>query len=361
MATFTDLPAEVRNSIYRELLGGVATAAGQREGTLGLLTASRLIHEEAASYFYQHKTFTISFPVAMSDRRTTAFSTPLQGATVIPPIPDKHLRYLRQLTIDVRLDACSHIQHAQRISSLCKSDARLSLLTLNLTSKASKILSNSVDDYVLHSRHPLTLALQHLLTSNTAQLVRIQLNNVWFGPGTATQLQSEFGDRLELHTAAASLERCLLGQTTQSHLYSLALDDRDIEDATYIALSTTESDGLLSLPSSLSTALSELDRFSPMEFLDDDAVDLDDLWKAETAESVFDEAFFGTMDGFDARSEDLNADDDVDDDDMEGIDDFDAVMGHVEEVMHFRANQMDVEHMVNFAPGLLGRWVEESS
>lgn len=85
MTTFFDLPPETRNSIYELLLTSSSS-------DLNVLTASRLLHEEAAPYFYQNNAFTVD----LSDVATSC-------ATILPPIPDKYLKYSSVLTVKVKL------------------------------------------------------------------------------------------------------------------------------------------------------------------------------------------------------------------------------------------------------------------
>ena len=92
MASFMDLPAEVRNSIYSELFSNPVA-----DIDFSLLTASKPINEEAASYFYQHNAFTVSLPT-----RTYA-------CKILSLIPNKYLKYIRQFTIDLYLITSSTI------------------------------------------------------------------------------------------------------------------------------------------------------------------------------------------------------------------------------------------------------------
>ena len=343
MASFMDLPAEVRNSIYSELY--VCRTA---DHDFDLLTASKLINEEAASYFYQQNAFTVSLP------------TRVATADILSPIPNKYLKYVRRLTIDVYLTPSTVMVDdcAQRIAALSDSGATLSALTFRFYSTTSRILSNRVDDYVLPTEHPITLALRHILASGIAQSVRVELDNIWFAPGIATQLQGLSPGSLQVVTSASSIERALLGQIVRDHLHDLDLDEQDVEDAENLPPSWSDRE-LLSNPSPLSSALSELDTFSPTDTVDEngdeDAEAVQFPPKGDRTDSLFDEPLFDT------QAEELDETDDVDDEDMEDIDDVDAIFGSMEETMHYRANEADVCYMTNFAPELLGRWLEESS
>jgi hypothetical protein len=341
MASLMDLPAEVRNSIYNELFSNLVT-----DVDFSLLTASKLINEEAASYFYQHNAFTVSLPI-----RTCA-------CKILSPIPNRYLKHIRRFTIDVCLitsrtmvDDC-----ARRIAALADSGATFSTLTLSFRSTTSRMLSNRVDDPVLHAEHPITLALRHILSSNIARSVRIVLDDVWFAPGVASQLAYDSQGSLEVVTSASSTERPLLGQTTQDHLRNLGLEVQDVHDAEYLLPSLSDG-SLSSMPSPLSSALSEVDAFSPTEFMDEardeGAENVHDPSKNQNADSLFDEPLFDT------DEDELNEEDDVGDEDMEDIDDIDAILGNMEETMHYCANEADVCYMTNFAPDLLRRWLED--
>ncbi|KAF2623523.1 hypothetical protein BU25DRAFT_414277 [Macroventuria anomochaeta] len=357
MVTFTNLPAEMRNIIYGKLLTDAVANPVRLNDTFSLLTTSRPVHEEAASYFYQHNTFTVSLPATTHNQERSS-----QDATILPPISDKYVKYLRHLTIDVRLNISRAPDCANHLAALANLDTALFTLTLNLSSNTSRVLTNRVDDCVLHAKHPITLALQHLLSSNLAQSVRINLNNVWFAPGLATQLQTEFKYSLELATSTTfpSLERAPINQTTQSYLYALGLEARDVEDAEEIQPPSSSADFFPSLPSSWSSALSALDQFSPTEHLYEDPGDLREFPKMGRADSLFDEPIFD-MDDLEEGSEvELTEDDDVGDEEMEGIDDFDAILDNMEDVVQRRVNEMDVCYMTNFAPEMLGRWIEEA-
>ncbi|KAH6629222.1 hypothetical protein C7974DRAFT_472073 [Boeremia exigua] len=327
MAVFTDLPSEMRNSIYDMLLIGPAPS-------LGVLGTSRLIHGEAASYYYQNNAFEVSL---MS-----------QSETLLPPIPDRYLKYLRRLTINVCLTSSRVHDSARRIEALANTGATLASLTINLISRTSRVLSNRVDDNVLSEDHPIALALHHLLSSSVAQSMRVNLEGVWFAPGLATKLLNEFEGTLEVLTTLSSLERALVGQKTQTHLRAL---DIDTEAATDRLPSPPASPS----PSDLSTALSELDQFSPMEFFDEytEEVEVD----AE-ADLLIDEPMFDAHDNEEGHEEELTEEDDVADEEMEDIDNFEAILGGLGEIAQQRANEADISYMTNFAPEMLGRWIE---
>ncbi|KAJ4352757.1 hypothetical protein N0V95_003975 [Ascochyta clinopodiicola] len=357
MSTFTDLPAEMRNIIYDELC----------TDSLAVLRTCTFIHQEAASHYYQHNSFTVSLPAAHS-----------KGATILPPIADRYLKYLRRLTICTtigRPELVNTQEVARSIAALASTGTNLEALTLRFSSQISPILQTRVDDSVLHNTHPITYALRALLTSDVAKSLRVELENAWFAPGIVDGLRSEFGDRLEFLTTVQGeeTERPLTGHYSLTHLQAYGINEQDVWDTEYL-----QSDRLHggSTPSSLDSALSELDVFSPIEFFDEEPEDLRNLFKTEGAGLGVDELMFEIEEELgievDAKDtgylhapaiddEELNENDDVDDDEMEGIDGFDAIVGNLEELARRRVNEEDICYMVNFAPGLLGKWLEESA
>lgn len=212
-------------------------------------------------------------------------------------------------------------------------------------------MSTTIDDCVLYVTHPLTLALQHFLSSGVKS-ARVNLKGVWFAPGLAPKLLREFEGSLEVITCDSSTERALAGQMTQDHLRDLGLDLKDVEDAEYLHSSDYHGD-FPSLPSSLSSALSELDTFSPMDHLDEYPEDLQDTTKAEESDSLFDEPMFDMDDVDEGSEEELTEDDDVDDEEMEDINDFETIINNLQEVTHRRVIEKDVCYMTNFAPNML--------
>ncbi|KAF9697975.1 hypothetical protein EKO04_004363 [Ascochyta lentis] len=353
---FTDLPAEMRNMVYHGLLPG--------SKSLALLRTSKLIHQEAAPYFYQHNLFTISLPATHSE-----------GATILPPIANRYLKYLRQLTICMtvgRPGSANTQETARSIAALTGIGANLDILNFRFSSKISTLLQSRVDDSVLHNEHPITYALRTLLTFDVAKQVRVELDNVWFATDVIRDLRSEFGERLGvLNTIKGeNIERPLTSRYSTTHLHALGVEEQDAE---YLQIECLPSG---STSSSLDSALSELDTFSPMDFLDEEREEIYDLVETEKAGSGFRQLVFGINenefqleDAKDTRyihasaldNEELNESDDVDDEEMEGIDDIDAIVGNLEELEMWRVNGKDVCYLTNFAPEVLGRRLEESA
>ncbi|KAG9199012.1 hypothetical protein G6514_009113 [Epicoccum nigrum] len=331
MASFMDLPPEMRNCIYNQII----TSPTSR---LALSSASKEIHEEVSSYFYQHNVFTIDLPGETN------------GTTILPRVPDRYLKHLRHLTVNICVTAFNSTHSAERLATLAGQDMALSVLTLNLSSITSRLLSTRTDDPVLDESHTLTRALQQLLLSSVVSRLRVNLDAVWFAPGLATKLLGAFEGELEIVTVEKGVERNLLGQTMQSHLLDLGLEGEFDEGA---SSSSSTVDTAPSTPESLRSALSELDRFSPMHFLDEDENDVYEvgLQEKETIGVVLEDVDRSEME------EELTEEDDINDEEMEDIDGLDAIFTNLQDVAHWRANEADVYYATNFAPEMLGRWI----
>ncbi|KAF2998480.1 hypothetical protein E8E13_002856 [Curvularia kusanoi] len=341
MASLMDLPPEMRNSIYDHVLTGPAPS-------LGLLRASKSLHNEAASYFYKHNRFTVDMAAEATD-----------GMTILPPISDKYLKHLRHLAVNICVTASNAALSMDRLTTLADRAAALSVLTLNLTSTTSRLLSRRVDDSMLGEDHTLTLALHRFLSSKAIRSVCVNLDDVWFTPGVATRLLSEFGGNLEIVTVTRGVERQLLGQTTWTHLRDLDLGSvEESGDDTWTSSSTA--DTAPSTPESLRLALSELDQFSPMDFFDEDMADLHKERGDGPGYSSFHPETFDSQHAADwsEMEEELTEEDDIDDEEMEDIDSLDAILNNLQDVAHWRANEADVYYATNFAPEMLGRWID---
>lgn len=364
MASFFDLPPETRNTIYGSLLTDSSP-------NLTKLTASRLLHEEAASFFYQNT----DIDIGLLDAATT-------DATTLPPVPDKYLRYVRVLTVNVRLLGRHQDQEqADRLASIAEHCSRLTTVILNITSSASNVVSRTLDEYVLHASHPLTLALRHLLSRGSVRSIRINLDNVWIAPGVSHHLMSD--GRLELCQFGPSIERPVHGQGTRTYLRELGLGLQDVED-----VENAQSEGyggaFPSMPSSLNTALSEMDFYSPTKDLDD-VEDLRDcapfrsaggtttttarvshiaiphsVATADDEHSMLsrEEMMFDMDDLNGGSEEELTDDDDVDDEDMEEIDDIEGIVDRLVQAHQQQVTDEDVCYMTNFAPNMLRAWCE---
>jgi hypothetical protein len=337
MASFMDLPPEMRNSIYERTI----TSPTSR---LALLSASKELHEEVSSYFYQHTVFTIDLPGKSN------------GTTIVPFVPDRYLKYLRHLTVNICVTASNVTHSAEKLATLAGQDVALSILTLNFSSTMSRLLSTRTDDPVLEESHALTRALQRLLLSSAVSLLRVNLDAVWFAPELATTLLGAFEGKLEIVTAEKAVERKLLGQTMQTHLRDLGLEGEYDEGA---SSSSSTADTAPSTPDSLRSALSELDRFSPMDFFDEDENDVyeggqqekENPWTVLEDVDMLHAADCGEME------EELTEEDDINDEEIEDMDGLDAIFTNLQDVAHWRANEADVYYATNFAPEMLGRWI----
>lgn len=281
------------------------------------------------------------------------------GITILPPVPDKYLKHLRHLAVNICVASSNAALGAERLTALADRAATLSVLTLNLTSTTSMLLSRRVDDSVLGEDHALTIALHRLLSSKVICLVCVNLDTVWFTPGLATRLLSEFVGKLEIVTVTRGVERQLLGQTTWTHLRDLNLGSVE-ESGDDTGTSSSNTDTAPSTPELLRLALSELDQFSPMDFLDEDMTDFN---KGREEGVGYSELVPETFDSQHAADwsevgEELTEEDDIGDEEMENIDSLDAILNNLQDVAHWRANEADVYYATNFAPELLGRWID---
>ncbi|CAE7212623.1 hypothetical protein CFE70_009580 [Pyrenophora teres f. teres 0-1] len=368
MPEFQDIPAELRNSIYSQLLER-RDSRQQIHQNFGLFTVSKQMHNESTSYFYQHN----PIDVHVSSPAT-------HSATVLPPIADKHLRYLRWLSV-YATTAETHSSRQQKVASTIASlaviGAEFKHLHICLQSSLSKLLSSRVDDAVFDSDHPITVALRQLLKSDVADIVSLELCNTWFASGVAQKLHAQYGTRLRFVSTSkqtvdpCTLERPLTGTYVSTHLTGLDLDEEAVADARcpgiLSAFSTSSTPS--SLVGSLSSAFADLDAFSAIAFglgedepVDDDYSDQTSQQEEETFFSMSDveewesSAQEQEQDGLD-NNEDMDLDDNSDDNDeeMEEIpeEEMDAIMGNMEDTAHRLANDADMSYMTNFAPELL--------
>jgi hypothetical protein len=373
MLNLTDLPPELRNAVYDELHDSKRRKPYKRiDNELALFTVSKLLHAESTSYFYQHNAMAVD-----------ASSPTTDTATILPPIADKYLRFLRRLTVYAAVEEAkspSTQKVASIIASLATICANLEQLHIHLRSPFSKLLNSRVDDSVMDVDNPVTVALRHLLDSGVAKTIFVEVKNAWFAPGVAQTLAARYDTRLQFSLAnrpvsdPCAMERSLTGFYRSTHLTILGLDDEDIANA----LSPTASSPCLSpisLASPVSAAFADLDTFSVTSFQlgYDDNVDAE---KGESAdESNTDEGpFFDGIDieEWEAATEvpeeddlqdlDEGMEDDVDeemeddvDEEMEDVpqEDIDDIMYNTEECADHAANDADVSYMTMFAPDLL--------
>ncbi|CAN9088926.1 unnamed protein product [Alternaria alternata] len=362
MRMFNDLPAEVRNTIYGQLLDRCHPQ--QTPAVSALFGASKQIGQESASYFHQHNAFTI-----------TAASPPNDSATILPPIADKWIRYLRRLAVYATISGANSERErniASTIASLAITGAKFEDLYIRIDSSLSKLANSCVDDSILYAQHPITLALRRLLNANVADVIRLELHGVWFAPGIGQALHAQYGNQLQFVAGEkpvmnpSVLERFLTGSLASSHLVKLGVDDEVIAKSYSCGDDSTPSTPS-SLPTSVCSAFQDLDMFSVTSF------DLGSDTTADNEESKEDtngSSFFAGIDieeweastqAADEESQaqpDMELDEDEDDDDeMEEVshDEMDAIMGNMEDMAQHMANDIDMSYMTNFAPDLLLR------
>ncbi|KAH7069616.1 hypothetical protein BKA63DRAFT_86010 [Paraphoma chrysanthemicola] len=361
MARFIDLPPECRNSLYHELLGSEIQPQRRIPHELAMLTVSKQIHEESSSYMYQNNNIVIDAP-----------SDATESATILPPISDRYLRYLRTLTIQA-FAGPGILQRTRKvataIASLASIGARFTALTFLFTSPLSHLLTSRVDDTVMDQTHPITAALRSVLESDVAEVVRIQLDHVWFAPGVARHLKSDFGARVEFTVNGnhahdmETLERPLTGRYSSTHLVVLGLDAVDV-GMTPAPKSTPSSP-----PSSLCSAFADLDTFSVTSFewsSDEEGSQFKDFddesaqGQADAAEQPFFteddiEEWSAATEGHKEEDELGIRDDAGEDEEMDDVqqEEILAIMRNMEENAHHVANEHDMTYMANFAPDLL--------
>jgi len=364
MAGFTDLPSEVRNILYDNLLRGENHTRHRDSNELALFAVSKQLHQESSSYFYQKNIIAINAPSAATGT-----------ATILPPVADKYLRYLKRLTIHATtghpgLPGTSKV--ATTIAALSTIGARFDELNFIISSPLSHLLNSRVDDSVLDTLHPITSAIQAVLVSGVATLLCIQMENVWLAPNVARILQSAPSSRVEFVDVNGSLvydlstlERHLIGRYSSTHLSHLGLDPESVAGNSQISESSPLSSPL-SFASSLSSAFSDLDTFSvtSFELSSDEEGKRDDSHKddADFAEQPFfteddiEEWSASTQESAEDEEQLLGEMDDMDEDEeMEDVQDGEtqAIMHNMQEAAHHVANGDDVTYMTNFAPDLL--------
>jgi hypothetical protein len=362
MAAFNNLPPEVRNMMYEQLLMGESRPQHRDSYELAMFTVSKQLHNESSSYFYHHNDIVVDVPSATTET-----------ATILPPIADQYLRFMRRLTIHAftgQANMPQTLKVATTIAALSGVGAHFAELNLLIESPLSHMMSSRVDDPIMHASHPITMAIRTLLRSNITKLLRIQLKNSWFAPSVARALQCDFNSQLEFLVDGAPvqntsvLEKALTGRDLGSHLTDLGLKVEDVRDSSCGDGSSPRSLAF-SLPSSLCSAVTNLDTFSVTSF----RLDSDDHERRESSHlhKENDNAAFFTEDDIeewsaftqeeqDSEEELLGDIEDLDEDeDMEDVEreDIQAFMNNLEDVAHHVANESDVTYMTNFAPDLL--------
>jgi hypothetical protein len=373
MVDFLELPSEIRNAVYEEVFGSGRNIDFRNQDELVPLAVSKQTRDESASYFYQHNAVTIYAP-------TTANG----NATILPPIADKYLRFIRRLTIHATIGHSTISETrkvATAIAALAGVGAQFAELNIRIESRLSRILSSRVDDCTMGSNHAMTLAIRAVLQSNVAKIIRIQLEGVWFAPGVAQTLKAAFSTRLEfvaddangekvsinISNLGANLERSLIGRDAITHLTDLDFSSQDITDMS----SGSELGSSASTPSTLlssrCSALADLDMFKVSSSgPDSDEKEYEDRNDSVMGDDDTSEPFFGLDDieewsnevelgpgGEDENLDDLEELDE--DEEMEDVpqEDFDALAHNQRELAYGMAIDEDITYFTNFAPDLL--------
>lgn len=354
MANFEDLPGEVRNILYEQLFTRDMRPQQSSENSFSLFSVSKQLNHETSSYFYKHNDFAIFLPSPTTDM-----------ATILPPVSDKFLRFLKRLTIHISAGQMNlpRIQSAaSSIAGLATASVDFDVLTISISSPLSNLLNSRVDDSVLTADHPITVAVQQLLTSGISKTLCINLKDAWFAPGVASTLPPKCKTELGFFCNGAAtsdpsaLERPLTGRFSGTHLTAMGLDEQSIAEGKWLQESS-KTNTPTSLPSSLCSAFSELDNFSVTSFAISSSNEQD---STESPSGSFftdcDIEEWSSSTQKESQDEILGAMDDIDDDtDMEDIqqEDIQLVMQNMEDTAHHFANDADISYMTNFAPELL--------
>ncbi|KNG50948.1 hypothetical protein TW65_71777 [Stemphylium lycopersici] len=359
MARFDNMPAELRNYVYDQILLENKPRFSPRHfrgHETSLFTVSKQLHQEATSYFYQHNEITIDIP-----------SPKASGATILSPVADRYLRFLRRLRIYALITAAnstSQQELADTISSLANIGANFEDIYITIQSTLSRLINPMVDDSVLGIDHPITVALRVLLDSKAAKVVRLHLHQVWFAPCVAQDLEARYGDRILFISWEGSprsphfVQRLCTGFYVSSHMIAMDLDEESIADAhspENLSIPSTPT----SIPSSVASAFADLDMFSVNEF----QLRSDDEKNDESKDgSANEESFFSGIDieEWEASTEiieensseyeEMETDDgdDEEEEDLEDVqqEDIDAIMSNMEETAHHIANEADITYCV---------------
>lgn len=183
------LPPEMRNSVYRELFlfsdqREAIHVDSLRQNSLAFFTTSHQYHDEAASFFYTNNHFAVDGDTISTD-----------GATLLPPIADRYVPYIKRLTLSLRsgpTDVPRVQQAADRILYLMTIGASVEEITINISASPGLggFLNDRFDDSVMDKSHCYVDALTRLISSRVSKQIRIQLDHAWFGPSVATCLKA---------------------------------------------------------------------------------------------------------------------------------------------------------------------------
>lgn len=371
--------------IYSELLHE-NEAHSRIHNAPGLFGVSKQLHNEASSYWYQHNVIAID-----------SLSESSEGATILPPIPDQYLPYIRRFTLHLwtgQADMSTVERAAKLVASLSNIGAQFDEVTFIISTHLSNLLISRVDDPVLSTDHPIARSLHQVLSANVAKKVWVQLNGAKFATGVTRGLIQQFGSTLSFVDSKGQkvepslLEKPLIGRYLSSHLTALDIGEELASCSFPLGQSTGSTS---SLPASFSTAFSELDSFSVTEYSlngEDkmDALNLkqpageangtepffhqDDIeeWESATSDFHYDGADH-IMDMDDLYVNDDGMDDDDEEEEVNGggdneedvlatlepvpQDEFEDIIDNLKQVAHHRANEEDITYLANYAPDLL--------
>ena len=283
---------EIRNIIFGQVFDNDLS----NKDTLELMRASKQLHFEVGSHFYAHNLFNLSAPFV-----------PKPGATVLPPINDRYLRFLKHLEIECEVGSAT----LPRVKDLAATIRKLSTIGANFRqitfliqfpSAFSFFLQDRLDDTVMEEDHPITAAICYLLSSGVSDLIHIVLNGAWFAPGIATALKKRFNARLlfmKLDKAVGMTEledlsiyeRPLAGISSSKMCKHLDLYSGDTDELVFTKLAT-DLDLLETIPNpqseeGASLRVSEADDEMEInaELTDDDDVDMEDLISLDDGEA----------------------------------------------------------------------------
>lgn len=373
MAQWSDIPAELRNSIYDAVLSQsqIPSEKVNSNDALSLFSVSKQLHDEASSHFYQHNDICIDTPSPVTE-----------SATILPPIADRYVRFIRRLRVRATIGCADPILHSRIASTICSiasTGAKLDNVHITIQSSLSRLLNSRVDDSVLDHDNPIIIALQTLLNCGVAKAVHVHLPGVWFTPFVVFRLESQhrdcrllFVDENGSRLDESFVQRYPTGINTATHMAGLGLAKEvaaNLPSPDFVSAPSVAS----SISSSVGSAFSDLDMFSVSDF----EREFDDARSDGLKEDpMTGDAFFCGADieeweamtqDFDhqqpdpSKSEDMdmgfNFDSDMDEDDVElehvAYEDLEAILGNMEDVAHHMANEADITYMTNFAPELL--------
>ncbi|KAF2439388.1 hypothetical protein P171DRAFT_121942 [Karstenula rhodostoma CBS 690.94] len=284
------LPAEIRNVIYdRAFHGDISNT-----DTLALMRTSKQLHLEAGSHFYANNPFVVSFP-----------GPTVPGATVLPPINDRYLPFLKDLGVEISAGCATRprVQETAtaitRLTTIGAAFDRISVL-IQFPPELSFFLQDRCDDPILDKSHPITTALQHLLGSGVSKVVQIWMNGAWFAPGLAAEMKGCYGSRLtfmlinEEHKMIGLgdpvvYEKALTGccSCTCCKIFGMAEDGSE-DLSTAIGLDLDLVEHVLDLDTTAREPLLELDEDpdtkTEEDLIDEDDIDMEDLISLDPGE-----------------------------------------------------------------------------